>query len=42
MEGDAREGDEYEQRLESDQDAVQIVTIHKSKGLEYNIVIAPH
>jgi len=42
MEGDAREGDEYEQRIESDQDAVQIVTIHKSKGLEYNIVIAPH
>ena len=42
MEGDAREGDEYQQRLESDQDAVQIVTIHKSKGLEYNIVIAPH
>ena len=42
MEGDTREGDEYEQRLENDQDAVQIVTIHKSKGLEYNIVIAPH
>ncbi len=42
MEGDARDGDEYQQRLESDQDAVQIVTIHKSKGLEYNIVIAPH
>jgi exodeoxyribonuclease V beta subunit len=42
MEGDAREGDEYQQRLESDQDAVQIVTIHKSKGLEYNIVLAPH
>jgi exodeoxyribonuclease V beta subunit len=42
MEGDTREGDEFEQRLENDQDAVQIVTIHKSKGLEYNIVIAPH
>lgn len=42
IEGDAREGDDYEQRLESDQDAVQIVTIHKSKGLEYNILIAPH
>ena len=42
MEGEAREGDEYEQRIESDQDAVQIVTIHKSKGLEYNIVLAPH
>ena len=42
MEGDTREGDEFEQRLENDQDAVQIVTIHKSKGLEYNIVLAPH
>jgi exodeoxyribonuclease V beta subunit len=42
MEGESREGDEYEQRIESDQDAVQIVTIHKSKGLEYNIVLAPH
>ena len=42
MEGDTREGDEFEQRLENDQDAIQIVTIHKSKGLEYNIVIAPH
>ena len=42
IEGDVREGDDYEQRIESDQDAVQIVTIHKSKGLEYNVVIAPH
>jgi exodeoxyribonuclease V beta subunit len=30
-----------ELRLESDERAVQIVTIHKSKGLQYNIVIAP-
>ena len=35
------EGDEYSQRIESDEDAVKIVTIHKSKGLEYNIVFAP-
>ena len=28
-------------RLESDGDAVQIVTIHKSKGLEYNVVLCP-
>lgn len=35
------EGDEYTQRMESDDDAVKIVTIHKSKGLEYNIVLAP-
>jgi exodeoxyribonuclease V beta subunit len=42
LDGELREGDEYEQRIESDDDAVRIVTIHKSKGLEYNIVIAPH
>jgi len=35
------EGDEYEQRVENDNEAVKIVTIHKSKGLEYNIVLAP-
>lgn len=35
------EGDEYEQRIENDEDAVKIVTIHASKGLEYNIVLAP-
>ncbi len=35
------EGDEYEQRIENDEDAVRIITIHKSKGLEYNIVLAP-
>jgi len=28
-------------RLESDARAVQIVTIHKSKGLEYNVVFCP-
>lgn len=28
----------YEQRIESDQEAVNIVTIHKSKGLQYKIV----
>ena len=32
------EGDRRELRLESDADAVQIVTIHRSKGLEYGIV----
>lgn len=30
-----------ELRLESDADAVQIVTIHKSKGLEYDVVFCP-
>lgn len=33
--------DEYLLRLESDSRAVKIVTIHKSKGLEYPIVFCP-
>jgi exodeoxyribonuclease V beta subunit len=41
IDGETREGDEYLQRIESDEKAVRIVTIHKSKGLEYKIVIAP-
>ena len=32
---------EYEIRLESDDRAVQFVTVHKSKGLEYPIVFCP-
>jgi exodeoxyribonuclease V beta subunit len=32
---------EYAQRLENDEDTVKIVTIHKSKGMEYDIVLAP-
>ena len=32
---------EYELRLESDENAVTIVTIHKSKGLEYPVVFCP-
>ncbi|WP_261387603.1 3'-5' exonuclease [Chitinophaga pinensis] len=42
IDGMATEGDEYEQRMESDEEAVNIVTIHKSKGLEYKIVMAPY
>lgn len=34
-------GEEAELRLESDENLVQIVTIHKSKGLEYPVVFAP-
>ncbi len=34
-------GDATQLRLESDQNLVQIVTIHKSKGLEYPIVFCP-
>lgn len=33
--------DRFQLRLESDDDAVQIVTIHKSKGLEYPVVFCP-
>ena len=33
--------DETELRLESDEDLVKIVTIHKSKGLEYPVVFVP-
>jgi len=38
-----QQGDVQEQqlRLESDKNLVQIVTIHKSKGLEYNLVFLP-
>lgn len=36
-------GDENEQlRLESDEDAVKIVTMHRSKGLEYPVVFCPY
>ena len=41
IEGHTGEGDEFIQRIESDDDAVKIITIHKSKGLEYTIVLAP-
>ena len=41
----ARQGDKnvskYEQLLENDEESIQIVTVHKSKGLSYNIVILP-
>jgi exodeoxyribonuclease V beta subunit len=42
----ARQGEKsfnkYEQQLETDEDSVQIVTVHKSKGLAYNIVVLPY
>jgi exodeoxyribonuclease V beta subunit len=38
---DTTRSEQYEQRLESDEEAVRIVTIHKSKGLEYAIVFCP-
>ena len=38
---DTARSEQYEQRLETDEEAVRIVTIHKSKGLEYAIVFCP-
>ena len=35
------ENEEHEQRLESDDDAVKIMTVHKSKGLQFPIVFCP-
>jgi exodeoxyribonuclease V beta subunit len=37
----ASAGEAQQLRLESDDDAVQIVTMHRSKGLEYPIVFCP-
>jgi exodeoxyribonuclease V beta subunit len=39
---DTTRSEQYEQRLESDEEAVRIVTVHKSKGLEYAIVFCPY
>jgi exodeoxyribonuclease V beta subunit len=38
---EAATGEEAQVRLESDRNLVQIVTIHKAKGLEYGIVFCP-
>jgi exodeoxyribonuclease V beta subunit len=37
----ARTNEEHQLRLESDEDAVLLATVHKSKGLEYPIVFCP-
>jgi exodeoxyribonuclease V beta subunit len=37
----AADNEEHQLRLESDSDLVRIVTVHKSKGLEYPIVFLP-
>jgi exodeoxyribonuclease V beta subunit len=42
MHGRRRESEEEELRLESDADAVSILTIHKSKGLEFPVVYLPY
>jgi exodeoxyribonuclease V beta subunit len=38
---DESAADEFQLRLESDEDAVQIITIHRAKGLEYPVVFCP-
>src|SRR5262249_46090138 len=35
------QSEEYEIRLESDEEAARVITIHKSKGLQYGIVFCP-
>ncbi len=37
----ATENEEHQLRLESDEDSVKIVTIHKSKGMEYDVIFSP-
>ena len=39
---DGRADESSELRLESDEDAVQIMTVHRSKGLEFPIVFCPY
>ncbi len=41
MRTESFQNEEYEVRLERDEAAVRIVTVHKSKGLEYGIVFCP-
>lgn len=41
LDPDAPEAEERIVRLESDADLVQVITIHKSKGLEYPVVMLP-
>ncbi len=36
------ENEERARRLESDADAVQVITIHRSKGLEFPVVLCPY
>jgi len=37
----AEKSDEAEEKLETDENALKIMTIHKSKGLQFNIVFVP-
>jgi exodeoxyribonuclease V beta subunit len=42
IEGGGEDGDERVLRLESDAELVKVVTVHKSKGLEYPLVYLPY
>lgn len=41
MLGNDLQSEEHELRLESDEKAVRVITVHKSKGLQYGIVYCP-
>ncbi|CAN5706446.1 exodeoxyribonuclease V subunit beta [soil metagenome] len=41
QEGSSEMREEHELRLESDEKAVRIITVHKSKGLEFEVVFCP-
>ncbi|MBN2433359.1 MAG: exodeoxyribonuclease V subunit beta [Acidobacteria bacterium] len=41
VQDEAGGSEEYELRLERDDEAVQIITIHQSKGMEYAVVFCP-
>ena len=41
QEGSGEMREEHELRLESDEKAVRIITVHKSKGLEFEVVFCP-
>ncbi|MDD2707104.1 MAG: exodeoxyribonuclease V subunit beta [Verrucomicrobiae bacterium] len=38
---ETRAPEEYTLRLDKDDDAIQVATMHKSKGLEYDVVLCP-
>jgi exodeoxyribonuclease V beta subunit len=39
---DPPEGDQYSMRLETDEEAVNVMTMHSSKGLEFPVVFCPY